>query len=58
MNVAMTCDLYISAIPCVPFQDKMKPTLLWESISGSPSEYGLYVLIDGHKFLLGGKFVS
>lgn len=34
------------------------PTLLWDSVNGSPSEYGLYVLIDGHKFLLGGKFVS
>lgn len=51
-------DVQDSLDRCVPFQGKMKPTLLWDSISGSPSEYGLYVLIDGHKFLLGGKFVS
>ena len=50
--------LELSLGRCVPFQGKMKPTLLWDSISGSPSEYGLYVLIDGHKFLLGGKFVN
>ena len=51
-------DVQDSLDLCTTFEGANRPRFKWASINGSPSEYGLYVLIGENTFLLGGKFVS
>lgn len=51
-------DVQDSLGRCTTFEGANRPRFKWASINGSPSEYGLYVLIGENTFLLGGKFVS
>ena len=51
-------DVQDSLDLCTTFEGTHRPRFKWASINGSPSEYGLYVLIGENTFLLGGKFVS